>query len=162
MRHKFTPEQIRQGGRAAGKITFERKTGIHGASPEQRQQNSSLGGKIQGPITGAANVASGQIERIRIESEEARLAWARSEQNRSAARAMGKKYGKLNSLSEFRTAETCKLGAKIGGPRGRHVRHHLNRRLFNPLCPLCQEAKALGDIFYTAIYYPKDPRSWTT
>jgi len=155
-RHIFSPEETRAAGRISGRRSRENKTGMFSLSPEQRRQNSSLGGKIQGPITGAANVASGQLDRIR---ELPQTKAAQSAVGKRTGRALGLKYGPLSDMSRIKTPDSLKLGGQ--NSTGRHVRHHVNRRLFNPLCSLCMEAKANGDIFWTAIYYPKDPRSWT-
>ena len=157
-RYRFSHADSVSGGRTAGAKSFSAKTGLFGMTPELRREASSRGGVTQGNIQGPKNRDSGQLERIRIESEPARLRWARSDENREAARKMGLAR---TGISHFPTIEICRLGQKRGGQKSRHVRHHLNRKLFNPLCPLCQEAKALGDIFYTAIYYPTDKRSWS-
>jgi hypothetical protein len=56
------------GGRAAGRLTTEKKTGIHGLSQEERTENARKGGAIQGalrgPILGRWAAESGLCARI--------------------------------------------------------------------------------------------------
>jgi len=65
--------------------------------------------------------------------------------------ALGRKYGPLNEMSKICTTAGCKLGAKIGGPIGRHVFWHRRRLLFNPVCEQCQEAQARKENWWTAV-----------
>ena len=67
-RYQFSLADQIAGGKIQGRRTLKNKTGIHGMTPEQKREASSQGGVTQGKIQCAANVASGQIERIRIES----------------------------------------------------------------------------------------------
>jgi hypothetical protein len=137
MRHKFSKDEQISGGRIAGTKAAELKIGIHGISPEQRRQNSSRGGVTQGKIQGAANVASGQMEQMRRDSEQARLRWARSEKNRTAARKMGKKYGARVDMNALKTPASLRLGQANGGDKSRHVRWHTNRGIKNFKCSYC-------------------------
>jgi hypothetical protein len=155
-RHVFDHEAAVLAGRLNGEKTKRLGLGIHGQTPEQRHAASVAGGKTQGRIQGPANVASGQWEKIRTspESVEGRLAWARSEENKKRCAEMGRLQGPRVDWSRVRTLESCKLGAKIGGPIGRHNRHHVNRKLLNPLCPLCVASRDRGETWFTAIYIP--------
>ena len=136
-RYVFQKKDQVAGGRAAGTKSFLEGTGFHAISEEARRKNSRKGGLKQGPIQGAANVASGQIERIRIESEAARLAWARSEQNRQLAREMGKQYGKLVDWEKIKNTESLAEGQRVGGPRSRCQRWHKNRGIWSLGCDIC-------------------------
>jgi hypothetical protein len=151
------------GGRAAGKITFERKTGFHGMSPELRREAASRGGVTQGNIQGPKNRDSGQLDRIRNlpQTKAAQLEWSRSDVNRAAMREIGLIQGPKTDFSRIRTTESCKLGAERGSGPGRHSRWHRKRLLFNPVCPQCKEAKTNGENWWLAEYVQKDPRSWT-
>ena len=136
-RYVFQKKDQVAGGRAAGTKSFLEGTGFHAISGDARRMNSRKGGLKQGPIQGAANVASGQIERIRIESEEARLRWARSDENRAAMREIGSIQGPKVDFSKIKTPESLRLGGLVGGPIGRHVRWHVNRGILNLKCDLC-------------------------
>ena len=157
MPHKFTLEQLRAGGAIAGKKSFEAKTGIHGLSEAERLGNSRKGGLITGPKLGAANLASGQWDKIRNSEAavESRLEWARSDENKKRCSEMGKKQAPNVDWSRVKTPESLRLGQARGGLASRHTRHHFNRKLFNPACPLCVAAKERGDrVWWTAIYIP--------
>jgi hypothetical protein len=93
MRHQFTKAEQIAGGKISGTNTSELNVGIHGIPPKQHRENSIRGGRVQGVIQGRKNILSGQMERMRLESEPARLAWARSQENRNRVREMGKRIG---------------------------------------------------------------------
>jgi hypothetical protein len=154
-RHIFSLAETQAGGRLSGAESKKLKLGIFSLTLEQRRENSSLGGKVQGPLQGKLNVKTGQVFEALAAGEDARLAWARSEVNRQRMRKIGRQRGATVDMSKIRTTEGCKLGAERGGPAGRHARWHRLRLLFNPFCWLCQVAKAAGENWWTAVYVPK-------
>ncbi len=137
MRYQFSQRDRRRGGIAAGRLTFIAKTGIHGIPAEQRRINSSRGGKTQGAIQGAVNAASGQIARARQAGEVPRLLWARSAENRAAARAMGLRQGPKIDMQAIKTPASLKLGQARGGTLSRCVRWHRNRGYYSLNCEIC-------------------------
>jgi hypothetical protein len=137
MRHQFSKAESRLGGKIAGSRSAELKLGIHAISPEQRRENSSRGGLTQGPIQGRQNVESGQLDRIR---ELPRTKEAQSRVGRRTGRALGLKYGPLADMNAIKTPESLSLGQKNGGPKSRHVRWHVNRKIFNFKCEYCLAA----------------------
>lgn len=140
MRHKFSKEEQIVGGKISGTRSAELKIGIHAISPKQHRENSARGGRKQGPIQGRQNVATGQLDRIRnLPQTKA----AQSAAGKITGKRMGLIQGPLNDMDKIRTVEGCKKGAVIGGPIGRHVRHHINRgrKFWKPeWCVYCAEA----------------------
>ena len=144
MPRKFSKEAQIAGGKIQGVKSRDSKTGIHGLSEAERRENSRKGGLVTGPILGKRNVESGQLERIRNSPEAVagRLAWARSSENKKRCAEMGRLQGANVDWEKVRTTKSCKKGQEAGGDKSRHVRWHLNRRVFNLGCSFCLEAIA--------------------
>jgi hypothetical protein len=141
--YRFTRADAAAGGRVAGAKTLAEGTGIHGQTPEQRRDASVKGGLTQGPIQGKKNAEpGGQLDETRAlpQSVKARLEWATSAENRNNARQMGRLQGPTVDFSKIKTAASLSLGGV--NSTGRHVRWHVNRRIFNLACPFCLEAIA--------------------
>lgn len=103
------------GGKIAGKLSVENKTGIHSPSFDR---------KANGYLGGIKNVESGHLQRI----------------SSAGGKASGAIQGRKNAESG-RMREVQKmglgLGGKIGGPKGMHTRWHVRRGIVSPTCKLC-------------------------
>lgn len=137
MPREFTKQAQIAGGRKQGTISKVKKLGIFSLTPEQRHEASVAGGKTQGPITGRSNVLSGQLDRIRALPQ---TKAAQSAAGKIAGKVTGLKYGPLVNMDLVRTKEGCRKGQLLGGPKSRHVRWHVNRQKFNPVCEFCLAA----------------------
>jgi hypothetical protein len=90
-----------------------------------------LGGRIRGPIQGAANIASGLIAALGRESRDSgRLAAITTTETRSKGGRRGIENGHLARMRALPQSE-------IGQRRGRHTRWHSDRNTFNPRCEFC-------------------------
>jgi len=159
MPRKFTLEQSRAGGRAQGPISKTKGLGIFSIKPGSPEhiENCRKGGITQGNIQGKKNVESGELDRIRnLPQTKA----AQSRVGKITGKIYGQIYGPLNDMSKIKTPESLRLGQIRGGLLSRHTRHHVNRKLFNPACPLCAASKERGESWWTAEYISTDKRSW--
>jgi hypothetical protein len=137
MRHIFSLAETQAGGRLSGAKSKKLRLGLFSLTLEQRRDNSSRGGRTQGPIQGRQNVETGQLDRIR-ELPQTKL--AQSVAGKINGKATGLKYGPLVDMDKVRTLEGCQKGQLIGGPKSRHVRWHVKRKLFNLACEYCLAA----------------------
>ena len=160
MKYIFTKDDQVAGGKIQGVRSRDAKTGIHSIPPDspEHKENSWKGGITQGNIQGVKNRDSGQIEQMSAlpQSVKARLTWATSEENKEACRKMGSLQGIKVDWARVKTKQSCQKGAEIGGPRGRHVRWHVNRHVFNMSCDLCLEAIARKENWGIEVFEPEN------
>jgi general stress protein YciG len=118
-----TPEHQRKAAKAAGILSVKNKTGIH--NPDFDRTSASRKG-------GLVNVESGHLQSISSKGGLACGALMEKEKkgifspdyDRVAA---GRKYGKISG--------------KIGGPKGMHIRWHVNRGLVSDSCKHCKQGQ---------------------
>jgi hypothetical protein len=147
----FTKAAQIAGGKIQGARSRDAKTGIHGLSEAERLANCRKGGLVQGPIQGKKLVESGHLERIR------NLPQTKIAQRRVGLAAVKRIYdsGYRGDPTGIATKESRKKGAEIGGPRGRHVRWHVNRGIFNLACELCLAAIEKHESWGFAVQEPE-------
>ena len=152
-RHVFSKEETQQGGKIQGVRSRDAKLGFFAITPGSPEdiENRRKGGVTQGNIQGNKNLESGELDRIRLLPQTKE---AQSRAGKTIGTMYGKIYGPLADMDKVRTTAGCKLGQKRGGLASRHQRHHFNRKLFNPQCSMCRDAKTRGEHFWTAIYIP--------
>jgi hypothetical protein len=68
---------------------------------------------------------------------------------------MGRLQGPNVDWEKVRTTESCKKGQEAGGDKSRHVRWHVNRRVFNLACEFCLEAIARKENWGITVYEPE-------
>jgi hypothetical protein len=118
-----------------------------------QKKDQIAGGRIQGVRNRDAKLG---FFAQTPDSVEARLAYARSPEHRERVRLLGKKFGPDADMDKVRTIAGCKKGAAVGGPIGRHVRWHVNRRVFNLACKFCLEAIARKENWGIEVFEPEN------